>query len=214
MISPQKPAPRRESHPAWHDGFLAMVPRIRQYAHFAFCQLDEEAREEAIAETIANALVAYVRLFEQGKVDLAYPTVLARYAVAQIHDGRKTGGRLNTREVLAEPAQQRHGFVVERLDRFDKDSGEWIEATIEDTQTPVADQAAFRCDFPVWLATHSTRNRRIAEALALSYSTSEVAKRFKVSHGRVSQLRRELHDSWLEFHGEASPSQGAAVEGS
>jgi hypothetical protein len=33
--------------------------------------LREEAREEAIAETIANALVAYVRLFEQGKVDLA-----------------------------------------------------------------------------------------------------------------------------------------------
>ncbi|MHC4407035.1 MAG: hypothetical protein ACYTG0_46070, partial [Planctomycetota bacterium] len=74
MIASRKPAPRRESLPAWHDGFLAMVPRIRQYADFAFRHLAEEAREEAVAETVANALLAYLRLFQQGKVDLAYPT--------------------------------------------------------------------------------------------------------------------------------------------
>ncbi|HUT93405.1 MAG TPA: hypothetical protein VMY37_28335 [Thermoguttaceae bacterium] len=212
MIASRNPAPGRETLPAWHDGFLAMVPRIRRYADFAFRHLAEEARAEAVAETVANALLAYLRLFQQGKVDLAYPTVLARYAVAQIHDGRKVGNALNARDVLAERAQKRHGFVVERLDRFDKDSGKWIEAMIEDTETPVPDQAAFRCDFPAWLATHSTRHRRVAEALALSYSTGEVAKRFKVSRGRISQLRRELHDSWLEFHGKASPGKEAAVD--
>ena len=78
---------------------------------------------------------------------------------------------------------------------------------------PVPDQAAFRCDFPAWLATHSLRNRRIAEALAVGHSTSEVARRFRVSAGRVSQLRGELRASWLEFHRGKSPDEenGGAV---
>ena len=211
MIAPRRPV-RRKKTSAWHNGFLAILPRIRQSAHAAFRHLDEEAQEEAITETIANALVAYVRLYEQRKLDVAHPTVLERYAIAQINGGRRVGNRLNTKDVLTEVAQKRHGLVVERLyPRFDKDAGEWIEATVEDTQTPVPDQAAFRCDFPAWLATHSPRNRRIAEALALGHSTGEVARRFKVSPGRVSQLRGELHDSWLEFHREKTGDELAAV---
>ena len=201
MIALPKPARRRkEPVPAWHDGFLSMLPRIRQYAHLAFRHLCEEAREEAIAETIANSLVAYVRLFEQGRIDLAYPTVLARFAVAQIQDGRRVGNRRNTKEMLAKRAQKRHGFVVERLDRFDKYSGEWIEAVVEDTHTPVPDQAAFRCDFPAWLATRSPRNRKIAEALAVGHTTSEVARQFGISAGRVSQLRGELQAADRVWH--------------
>ena len=84
MIAPRRPVRRKKSTPGWHKGFLAMMPRIRQSAYAAFRHLDEEAQEEAIAETIANALVAYVRLYEQRKLDVAYPTVLARYAIAQI----------------------------------------------------------------------------------------------------------------------------------
>jgi ABC-type multidrug transport system ATPase subunit len=45
-------------------------------------------------------------------------------------------------------------------------------------------------------------NRQIAETLALSHSTSEVAHQFGISAGRVAQLRRELHESWRDFHGE------------
>jgi hypothetical protein len=32
--------------------------------------------------------VAFVRLYSQGRTDLAYPSVLARYAVAQYRAGR------------------------------------------------------------------------------------------------------------------------------
>lgn len=77
MIASAKPVRRKSSPPAWHDGFMAMLPTIRQHACRTFRHLDEEAQEDAVAETIAHALVAYVRLFEQGKVDVAYPTVLA-----------------------------------------------------------------------------------------------------------------------------------------
>jgi len=190
----------------WHAGFLSQLPTIQRYASVAFRHLSEEAQEEAITETVANALVAYVRLCELGKAALAYPTVLARYAIRQIYAGRRVGMRQNIKDVYSAVAQKRNGFSIERLHRFDSEAGEWIEATIDDDQTPVPDQAAFRCDFPAWLDTNGSRNRRIAEALALGHSGLEVSQRFKISQARVCQLRRELQESWQAFHGDATKS--------
>ena len=197
--------------PAWHAGFMAMLPTFRKRVRTAFRQLDNEAKEEAVTETVANALVAYVTMFEQGKLNTTHPGALARFAVAQVCDGRKVGNRFNGKEVLSRPAQKRHGFTVVSLQRLHERSGAWVEATIEDCNTPVPDQAAFRCDFPAWLATQSQRNRRIAQALALGHSTLEVARRFKLTSARVSQLRREFRDSWLAFHNETSASESIAV---
>lgn len=193
--------PRRMTSP-WHERFHAMLPAIQAQAKFAFRHLNPEAREDAIQETIANALVAFVRLVQREKTDIAYPTPLVRFAVAQIHDGRRVGNRLNVRDVLSPYAQQEKGIRVERLDRFDEEDNEWVEAVVEDHRTPVPDQVAFRCDFPVWLERLSRRNRRIAEALSVGHTTSDVARRFRVSPGRISQLRRDLQQSWQEFQGE------------
>ena len=193
--------PRRTTAP-WQVRFLAMLPAIEAQARFAFRHLGPEAREDAIQETIANALVAFVRLVQREKANVAYPTALARYAVAQIHDGRRVGNRLNVRDVLSPYAQQQKGIHVERLDRFDEEDNEWVEAVVEDHRTPIPDQVVFRCDFPVWLKRLSRRNRRIAEALAVGHTTGDVARRFKVSPGRISQLRRDLQQSWQEFQGE------------
>ena len=186
----------------WQIRFLAMLPAIEAQARFAFRRLDPEAREDAIQETIANALVAFVRLVQREKTNVAFPTALVRFAVAQIHDGRRVGNRLNVRDVLSPYAQQQKGIRVERLDRFDEEDNEWVEAVVEDDRTPIPDQVAFRCDFPAWLERLSRRNRRIAEALAVGHTTSAEARRFRVSPGRISQLRRDLQRSWQEFQGE------------
>ena len=77
--------------PAWHAGFLAMLPAIVNHAGITFRHLNPEARQDAVAECVANALVAYARLAELGKESLAYPTVLAIYAVRQYRDGRRVG---------------------------------------------------------------------------------------------------------------------------
>ena len=98
-----------------------MLPAIQTHARCAFRHLDPEAREEAVEEAIANAFVAFVRLVELGKTEVAYPTVLAGYAVAQIQDGRRVGNRRNGRDVLSPYAQKRNRIDVERLDRFDKE---------------------------------------------------------------------------------------------
>jgi DNA-directed RNA polymerase specialized sigma subunit len=151
---------------------------------------------------IATALVAYVRLFQQGRVALAYPTVLARYGIAQVRDHRRVGAKLNIRDVLSPYCQAKKNVIVERLDKYSEEDDQWMEAVVEDPHTPVFDQVQFRCDFPAWLNTLRRRDRRIAETLALGQRTQDVARRFQVSEGRVSQLRRELAESWREFVGE------------
>ncbi len=202
MIAPLKRPRSQASAPAWHAGFLAMLPTICAYARGAFAHLRPELRQDMIAEVIANALVAYVRLYQQGRVALAYPTVLAKFGIAQVRDGRKVGNRLNVRDVLSSYCQKRKNVTVERLDHFDPEENAWAEAVVVDTRTaPVSDTVAFRLDFPAWLGTLSRRNRRITETLALGHRTQDVARKYKISEGRISQLRRELARSWREFVG-------------
>lgn len=204
MIARAKPIRQQASVPDWHQQFLNMLPVIRKYANNAFQHLDTEGREDAVHEVIANALVAFARLVQLGKADLAYPTVLARYGAAQLREGRRVGNRRRVGEVLSGYAQRKKGFLVERLDGFEKESGDWLEAVVEDLRTPVLDQVAFRIDFAAWLNAQTKRNRRIAEALAVGGTTGEVAKRFNVSSGRISQLRQEFHRSWQEFQGDTA----------
>jgi hypothetical protein len=202
MIAPLKRSHSQAS--AWHAGFLTMLPVIHAYARGAFAHLNPDARQDMIQEVIANALVAYVRLYQQGRVSLAYPTVLARYGVAQVRDGRRVGTKLNVKDPLSRYCQKRKGVVVERLDVFDDEENAWAEAVVQDTRSaPVPEIVAFRCDFADWLASLCRRDRRIAESLAIGNRTSDVAQRFDVSAGRVSQLRRELATSWREFVGDA-----------
>jgi hypothetical protein len=201
MIAVRKSNPR----PCWHQTFLAMLPTIHRYADLAFRDLHGDNHDDAVQEVVANTCVAFARLVEQGREDKAFPTVLARFAISQVRAGRQVGASLNVRDVLSRHARRKKGFVVERLDRMDRGHERWIEAVIEDPSTPVFDQVWFRIDFPEWLSQLSLRKREIAKALAIGDSTRHVAKRFGVSSGRISQLRRELYDSWLRFHGEPIP---------
>jgi hypothetical protein len=135
---------------------------------------------------------------------------LANCGIRQVRDHRKVGGKLNIKDVLSPYCQKHKGVVVERLDRFDEEENAWQEAVVEDTRTtPVPDIVAFRVDFAAWLKSLRRRDRRIAESLALGNRTGDVAKRFKVSAGRVSQLRRELAESWRAFVGDEPTPEAA-----
>ncbi|MEA1949813.1 MAG: hypothetical protein U9N87_00395, partial [Planctomycetota bacterium] len=72
---------------------------------------------------------------------------------------------------------------------------------VEDRSATPADVAASRIDFAAWLRSLSGRYRKIATALATGETTAKVAKMFRLSRGRVSQLRRELKESWQVFQG-------------
>jgi DNA-binding NarL/FixJ family response regulator len=183
-----------------------MLPAILNHFRIVFRGMKPEARAEATQEALANSCVAFARLYKQGRQERAFATALARFAAAQVRDGRRVGSGQNSRDVLSQRAQRLKQFSVERLDLYDREEDSWQEAVVEDTHTPVFEQVWFRIDFPAWLRRLSPRHRKAAKSLAMGNTTSEVARQLDISAGRVSQLRRELHRSWLEFHGEDGAS--------
>ena len=185
---------------AWHSSFLALLPQIRNYVVPAFRHLRKAEQDEAVQNSIAHAFVMFVRLMQRNRAEHVFPTVLARFGIGHTREGRSFGTSANSLDVTSKAAQLRRGFPVAHLDQYDWKKRRWLEAVVEDHRTAVADQVAFRIDFPEWLSRLSARNRRIAESLAYGNSTNAVARQFRVSAARIAQIRRELHDSWEGFH--------------
>jgi hypothetical protein len=159
--------------------------------------------------SIANSFVAFTRLAELNKLDLAYPGVLARYAVAQMQAGRRVGNRLNIRDVASPYAQKMKGIRLERLDGYDPVDQQWQEVLVEDRRAGPFDIVRIKLDFTAWLRSLPSKLRRIAKTLATGERTGDVARRFGLSEARVSQLRRELAASWDDF---ANKSPKLAVD--
>ena len=198
--------------PAWHEVFLRLLPAIVTHAEITFRHLGPEAQEEAVQETVCNACRAVARLAELGKLDHAYPSVLAHFAVSQVKEGRKVGCPLNVNDVLSRHCQMKKHVKVERLDRFSDEENGWKQAVVVDTRlSPVPETVAFRLDFADWLGSLPRRDCRVAESLAIGNRTSEVAKQFDVTEGRISQLRKELKAAWEVFVGDAESEEAAAV---
>ncbi len=105
--------------------------------------------------------------------------------------------------MLSRLARQRRGFQVESLDAGEpRGQNGWQAILVEDRKCTPAETAAARIDVGNWLNGMTNRRRQIAEMLAAGHSTAEAAARFRVSAGRISQLRREFQDSWEAFQGE------------
>ena len=185
----------------WQSRFVKWLPRIRRYARRSFWYLRAEACDDAVEEVVAAAFVEYRRLVDQGRGEVAYASTLARYAVACQRAGRRVGGRLNVRDVLSPTCRRRKALCIQRLDRHCR-YADWEAIIVEDRRAGPADVAATRIDFNDWLGTLTPRNRIVAEVLATGESTRCAARRFKVSPGRISQLRRELSDAWARFTSE------------
>jgi hypothetical protein len=197
-------APMARPLPSLDAGFLALLPAIHRYVQLRFRHLRPAAREEAVAEAVAAAFLAYRRLVQLGRQDLIYATPLARFAVLHVRNGRHVGGRQSSRDVLSGATQARRGFRVESIDRCDHRDGTWVAAiVVEDRRATPAQVAAARLDTSAWLGTLSRRNQRLAKVLAAGESTNQAAAQFGLTAGRVSQLRESLRRSWERFQGEA-----------
>jgi len=194
----------------WHAKLLEMLPAIRRRASLAFWGFPRQTREDLIEEVVANAVVAVKSLYDKGKLDLAYPSVLASFAIRQVRDGRRVGVKLNVKDISSEYCQRAKGISLKRLDRFNCEDGEWVEVLVEDRQSGPAEVAAARIDIDEWFQRLSYRDQQIATALATGSSTGEVARKFQVSAGRISQKRREYSESWREFQGQETSETRAA----
>jgi hypothetical protein len=200
-----------------HAAFLEILPRIELHARIYFRWLKCPGRRaDAVAETVAISWRWFLRLTEQRKDVTEFVSTLASYAVRHVRSGRRLCGQEKSKDVLSPLAQQRHHFKVEPLncstqrdheslysDSHGQQHMDAYEARLRDnTQSPVADQAAFRVDYPQWLAQLGLRSREIIADMTLDHSTNELAQKYQLSAGRISQMRREFYLDWRRFHRE------------
>jgi len=201
--------------------FLSMYPRILTHARIYFRDIPcREHRADCEAEVVALCWKWFCRLAQRGKDAQGFVSTLATYAARAVRSGRRLCGQLKSNDVLSEVAQKKHGFRVEALPLSTRQSFENLYGTAcgqkrvdvleerltDNTQTPIPDQAAFRCDFPVWLGTWSERYRRIIQQMARDERTSNLARMYNISQGRISQLRRQFHDDWKCFCADPDPA--------
>jgi hypothetical protein len=204
---------------ALHAAFLALLPRIERHARICFRHLGcPQGRDDAVAETVALSWAWYLRLVERGKDPAQFVSTFASYAARAVRRGRRVCGQEAGQEVLSPRAQARHGFAVLRLPEGPTSlAGNPLEeALLDNTVTPPPEAAAFRIDFPAWLATWPERDRRLIEGLGLGERTLARADQFGLTPGRISQKRREYHGDWERFCSELpayQPAQGAAGVG-
>jgi DNA-directed RNA polymerase specialized sigma24 family protein len=180
-------------------GFVRLIPAIKRQVRFRFRHLQAEAAEEVLHEVLAFAFVAYSRLDSRGKEARAFATPLTRHAVSRIRQGRRFASPSHSRDVMSACRRVALETLDESVDQQPSVTGQWRELLLEDHRSTPAETAALRLDFSAWLDTLTPRDRHIADTLAMGETTGHVARLFRVSAARISQLRAEYHRSWLEF---------------
>jgi hypothetical protein len=199
--TPLAPGPSLD---ALQAAFLTLVlPKVLSHGRVYFRHLKSaERQEECIAEMVALTWRWHLRLAERGKDATRFPSALATFAARAVRSGRRLAGMDRAKDVLSPLAQWRQGFAVCKLPDYSALDGSPLhEALHDNTRSPVDEQVCFRLDFPAWRATHAERDRRLLDDLMLGERTFDVAGKYGLSPGRVSQLRREFKQGWDRFTG-------------
>jgi hypothetical protein len=196
--------------------FVDIMPRIEYQARIYFRDVKCVVRKaDCIAEAVAIAWKWFCQLAKKGKDASKFVCALATLAARAVRNGRRLGAGERANDVMSSVAQRRHGFVVQSLP-YTRRSHEDLngdgqdqrlhdameERLVDNTMTPPPDQAVFRIDFSKWLKTLSARERRIIRAMSVDERTKDLGKRFSLSPGRISQMRREFRDDWRRFVGD------------
>jgi hypothetical protein len=200
--------------------FFFNRPRVELHARVFFRHVRCTVRKaDCVAETVALCWKWFVRLAQKGKDAAAFVSSLASFAARAVRSGRRLCGQERARDVFSCRARQRQGFTVESLPQSTRTSLEDLYATphgqeMQDAfgdrlkynlSTPVLDQVAFRIDWSNFYQTLIERDRQLAQFLALGHSNKQTARRFKLSPGRVTQIRQRLCKEWHNAHGEKAP---------
>lgn len=181
--------------------FLQILPRVELHARISSRDIKCQHKwADFISEAVSMCWKWWVRLHERGKDPSGFVSTLASLAARHVRSGRRLCGQEKPNDVLSPRAQQMRSFVVEKLPDFSTLNGTPLEDALHDNmRSPIPDQVCFRVDFPAWLRSYSRRNRAIAKDMAMGEPTKALASKFKMSPGRISQLRREFHDDWQRF---------------
>lgn len=204
-----------------HAQFEALLPRLERHGQVYFRHVKCRSRQQdCIAEMIGLVWQWLVRLAEKGKDGFRFPMVLANFAARAVNSGRRVAGMERARDALSPVAQQWQRFFVESLpiaprvpfeNLYAQPHGQerqdaWEERLRDNTVTPIPVQVQFRIDFPAWLQTLTTRERRMVRAMAQNERTKDLSRHFELSPGRISQMRREFMEDWRRYCGDEVPA--------
>ena len=193
------------------EDFVCLLPEVERYAQYVFRRCRHADREEFVSEMTARVWLSFVRLSARGKDPKRVFRPLLRFCALAVKDGRRVGGCRNLRELCHRA--RRDGLRICSLEDWDDESRSPWKAILAETKAfSPAETAAARVDIEAWLRSQSTRNRSIAKLLAVGERTSAVARRFRLSCARISQLRNELRERWEQFQGStAETASGLAA---
>lgn len=190
----------RQPRPDISACFEENLPRIQQVVRYYLRRVPHRHRQEAISDAVSLVWVYFIRLWTAGKNPMRFLSVVARYGALHTKAGRSIDTCTPLGEIMTHVKSSRRGNSA-NVSPPPKRSPAWKLAVIADKGESPADTAAFRIDFEEWTCGLPARDRRMVFELASGATTSDVAKHFEISAGRVSQLRNELRENWERFQG-------------
>lgn len=158
---------------------LVQAVKRRARTVFAFMRNRSELVNDAISEAWAADTTAPLQATDKS---------LAYYACKRALNGRQF--RQSIRSIDG-PNERR----VKKPDRETVPMGLVLTGKKDDP----AEVAAVRIDFGGFMATLTEREKDFLLLFIYGETTSDIAKRMGCSHGRVSQIRRELVELWMIY---------------
>jgi len=123
---------------------------------------------------------------------------MASFATRTVVQDRHVGGKLNSKDVLSPLAQRRHTFGIQSLpttDYFGRlgRTSRWKTARRGRRRSPPA------AGLPSLAEEVRPAGSPDHQRPRSGHRTSDVARKFKLSSPRVSQMRRQFEQSWNRF---------------
>ena len=172
--------------------FVSRLDEINRFAGAHFRHLDPDAREEAVQNSVVLAYRYWLRLAERGKTEDCFKSAVW-WAIVHTSQGRRGGGCCKGKAKCVLDYGRRRLAGVTLQDGVDFNLYVSQQATVPDI-------VQFRVDTAAFWATLPERDRGIAHDLALGLGTTEVARRWGVTPGAISQFRTRFHHKYDAFH--------------
>jgi len=171
--------------------FETIMPEIASRSCRHFSHLRAAARDEAVAESVAQAWGLYRSAVASRNFRFT-PCSLAWFANRAVDEGRKFSGGTIKKDALD------RGRAIS-FDDLDEDGRSRIAEALIQRQTPVLDQARIRIDWPEFLRQDLTeREAWMTDELAAGSTRSEIAGELGLSPARVTQLFGRVAEAYEE----------------
>ncbi len=172
--------------------FEVIMPEIESRSRRHFWHLRGAARDEAVAESVAQAWGLYRSAIARGNHRFT-PYSLTWFANRAVDSGRRFAGYKKS-DALD------HGAIG--FDALDAEGQSRIARALIQRQTPVFDQVRITIDWPEFLRSDlGEREAWMTDELAAGSTRSEIARELGLSPGRVTQMFDGVAEAYKERFG-------------